>query len=547
MFDNKKNLFGTQSTTPTFSPVISASTLAPSPTIKLPTAPVQPPPVQISAPTITPIQQNPVPQPQAGQVVNNRYTDPQGNLRDAKTGAILDKTTGQPTNAFQQTPTDTTPAPTTPPPTQTQDITTPTQEETDQKSLMDKILGFFGSQKTSEQIRQEAETKAGVAQQQQFTDELFNEIQQIEAQNRNDVLSLQGQGRGIDQTILSRQANEINRQYAIKLEPKRALYQAAAGRLDRANQAVERAVNAELESQKQRLDYFRLAYDMNKDSLERADKKRAEQAQARLKQEERDYEQLKFNRTESLKIANAAVVGAQSLGVRIPDDVMSRIQNASTPEEALAFASPYLGVKERLEAQTEALQQQKIRLDIAQSLKKNNESVQTFANPIVQSVAQTSIKTIDSLKTASGINKAVGATKLARFTPFKADVMTGDVSSFIGSVEQLVSSLSKDALAQAKASGATFGALSDSEWKILGDSATKINAWRIKDEDSNEVVGYKTSEKVFRQELDRIANLAKLDYLIKGGSPEDINVIETNDGKFWSKNSDGSLTELRRQ
>jgi len=99
-------------------------------------------------------------------------------------------------------------------------------------------------------------------------------------------------------------------------------------------------------------------------------------------------------------------------------------------------------------------------------------------------------------------------------------------------------------LIRAKAQGATFGALSDSELQILSNSATKIESWAEKDGKGN-VVGYKVSEGTFKKELDRINNFAKLDYVLKGGDPANVGVQLMDDGKYWTKNSDGSFTQIQ--
>ena len=156
--------------------------------------------------------------------------------------------------------------------------------------------------------------------------------------------------------------------------------------------------------------------------------------------------------------------------------------------------------------------------------------------------AQGDIDLVDSLKTHKGLGSSVGTIKLTRFTPF--GVMTAKKSDFIASVEQLASQLSLESLIQAKSRGATFGALSEGEMRILSASASKIGTWRIIDKDGS-VEGYKTSEANFKKELDSISNFAKLDYILKGGDPASVGVQSMPDGTFWSVNSDGSYTQLR--
>lgn len=126
----------------------------------------------------------------------------------------------------------------------------------------------------------------------------------------------------------------------------------------------------------------------------------------------------------------------------------------------------------------------------------------------------------------------------------KASQLSGAEQDFIASTEQLVSGLTLDSLIEAKAEGATFGALSEGEMNVLAQSATKIGKWARKDTDGN-VIGYNIDEYSFQKELQTINNMAKLDYLRKGGKAEDIGVNITPDGRMWVKDFNDNLTEIR--
>lgn len=148
---------------------------------------------------------------------------------------------------------------------------------------------------------------------------------------------------------------------------------------------------------------------------------------------------------------------------------------------------------------------------------------------------------ISNLSLDKYLTSAVGPNALARisFTNFA----TGGKSNFIAGIEQVRSQLNLDALIQAKAQGATFGALSDQELKVLASSASKIGTWAVKDKNGN-ITGYKANEGDFRKELDKINNFAKMDYILKGGNPEDVGAKMLPDGTIWALNSDGTYTQL---
>src|SRR3990167_5573992 len=113
----------------------------------------------------------------------------------------------------------------------------------------------------------------------------------------------------------------------------------------------------------------------------------------------------------------------------------------------------------------------------------------------------------------------IGGTTLA--TQGVRDTLTGERQNFISGVEQIADQLNLDKLIQSKAQGATFGALSDNELRVLASAATRIGTWRVRDGNGN-IIGYNTSEANFRKEMDKINNFARLDYILKGGMPENV-------------------------
>ena len=78
-----------------------------------------------------------------------------------------------------------------------------------------------------------------------------------------------------------------------------------------------------------------------------------------------------------------------------------------------------------------------------------------------------------------------------------------DIARFIGGVEQLISSGTIKSLIDAKANGATFGALSDRELGIIAASFSKIGRWKVEAKDGR-VIGYNVSAKDMAEELNRI-------------------------------------------
>lgn len=119
----------------------------------------------------------------------------------------------------------------------------------------------------------------------------------------------------------------------------------------------------------------------------------------------------------------------------------------------------------------------------------------------LDTLAKEKFNTALKLKDSSWLNSAVGPNKLTRIAaPWNVWAKT----EFIAGVEQLVSGLTLQTLIDAKAKGATFGALSEGELRILASTASKIGSWARRDS-SGKVTGYDTTESAMKRELDNIA------------------------------------------
>lgn len=125
------------------------------------------------------------------------------------------------------------------------------------------------------------------------------------------------------------------------------------------------------------------------------------------------------------------------------------------------------------------------------------------------------VATAEALKEHSGLGAVVGPNFFGRIgTTYRN--LTGDAQEFISGVSKLVNGMTLQNLIDAKGQGATFGALSDAELRLLASSASKISTWEIKDSKGN-VTGYSASEAAFKQELDNIKMLTNRAILLKQG------------------------------
>lgn len=228
-------------------------------------------------------------------------------------------------------------------------------------------------------------------------------------------------------------------------------------------------------------------------------------------------------------------------------DVASKMSTIANVESQIAdreLMRPYDIAVKQSQLQTDAAQRANIQSQIESRRIQDAKDLQNLQGQPVQELAmnKSNVDLVGNLLKDSNLKGAVGPNRLARVS--LKNVFTGGKSNFIAGVEQLRSQLNLDTLIRAKSQGATFGALSDQELKILSNAGTKLGTWALKDKNGN-VTGYNASEKDFKEELTKVNNFAKLDYILKGGEPTEVGAQIMNDGTIWTKNSDGTMTKLR--
>lgn len=136
-------------------------------------------------------------------------------------------------------------------------------------------------------------------------------------------------------------------------------------------------------------------------------------------------------------------------------------------------------------------------------LSKALSDVQTYAQTNKDIALADKVNQILALKEHPGLNSSVGpvhGTRIAFVDQF------GNKDDFLGKVDQLISNFSLENLIQSKAEGATFGALSENELRMLSSAATTLGAWAVKDK-NNKIKYFDAPEKSFKEELQNMANI----------------------------------------
>ena len=361
---------------------------------------------------------------------------------------------------------------------------------------------------------------------------------------------------GITKAQAQDKINEISRVNTSTQADLAIIQMAKQGQYDSAKEIADRKVSALIEEQKIKIDTLKFVYDNNKELFTKAEQRQFEVAQA-------DRER-KLNQEEKrLQEVNAVALSALEAGA--PTRVVEKMFKAKTLAEATKLGGQYVGALDRQVKLANIAQSNASTARIYADIAKDRATEQAkkagvVLTPVSAARIQGEVSSLNNLATSSGIKGAVGTSfATRRTTGFFGNLgrtltlgnlqgvkgtVTGETSNFIAGVEQLREQSTLDKLVEAKASGATFGALSDGERQTLAAAASRLGTWAIKDK-NGKVVAYDTSEKEMKKELDTINNFKKLDYIYRGGNIADVGVIQTPDGRFATQNSDGTYTILK--
>jgi hypothetical protein len=479
-------------------------------------------------------------------------------------------------------------------PTPTPELTSTQDEAT--KTFTDYMASLTQAESDKPSFEAEyakAEKAAQIQQKQQLVNDYTLQQNNIIAQQMSDIQQVRNQSstEGGTAGILSAREDAINRSAAIKLYPIQAQLAAAQGNLEMAQERMNTMFDLKMKDAQSQYEYKNKILEATYSFMTAQQKERAD-----IKKQENDNT---FTlKRDTINYLRESVITAYKEGNTGLAAALSRIdENSTTADADIASAfKNYGGTSGGVKAPTI----QKINgVDMQWE-----PTTGTWVKPSVSATTgqdltadQLGISSVDDLINNNlGGSTAVGTSYLTRSTGFWGNIgrvltgvavgagggavagsvlpgpgtiggavigaglglfnallgggkqavsqLSGAEQDFIGSVEQLRSGLTLQSLIDAKEKGATFGALSEGEMNVLSQSATKIGEW-IRTDSNDNVIGYNIDEKSFKDELQKINNMAKLDYLKKGGNAEDIGVNITPDNRMWVQDWRGNLIEIK--
>ncbi len=389
-------------------------------------------------------------------------------------------------------------APFTAPTTQETQNLSSAQTQSD-KSLEDLTSAMFGGSSLESMSLSESE-KAGIPTLNKDLTDIENQLRQTDLNFRRERERLTVEP-GLTAAQRNARLADISRKQTSQLADLEIIRQARSNVLFNAESLVQKKVAAEFADQERNIDGLKFM-------AEKAEGKLKTQLELAAKKEERAYQVAKsqFETIENEKLQLVKNARANGAG----NSTLSAILSAKTLDEAYKNAGSW-GVS--IDDKIKQAQLNKIRSEIPKDIPETEqEKALTIASKIQD------FNSIINNKL--GFKLAVGPTRLNR-TAGALDLTSGGIGArqdFIASVEQLVSEETLNSLINAKAKGATFGALSEGELTLLKQTASKIGKW-AKTDKSGKVIGYEAPETSFMDELNTLKRLQVKAYEKATGKP----------------------------
>ena len=417
------------------------------------------------------------------------------------------------------------------------------------QAYLNTIQGLNDKKESASDTFKRIEKQSGLRQAQQDVQNYTSQINTITSNAQAQSLSLEGQGRGQTSSFVGGEQARISREAAIQALPIQALLANAQGNKELAQTHLDTRFKLEMQDAQSQYDYklkvvgavYEFASTQEKRSLDEIAQEKANEFT--LKRDEAQFTRDKFMKQMGIN-ADMAMFNAK----------------LSAENKATAVSPLSLANKESSINQLDGLARPSAGMSSAVGTSYLTRSTgfwgsigKVFTGMLAGTGAGAAAgSVVPGAGTLAGgvvggiIGTGVSAATIAKQAYSK---LSGSEQTFIGGVTQIIGQLTVDKLAQAKSAGVTFAGLSDGERGVVAESASLIKSYEIRKDGKldGQVLGYNASEKAMRNELNKINNFKRLDYVLQGGSPEAVGVQIMGDGSYQFRNTDGTISILFRQ
>ena len=314
----------------------------------------------------------------------------------------------------------------------------PTSGENTQDDITKQLLSLTESLGGKESAQLQAERQAGLPQLRQQLQDSANQLQALQKEQAAIPLQIQQEalGKGVTRAGIAPIETARLRENAIKALSVSAIAQTLQGNVALAQSQVDRAIDIEFGQQEQKLKFLQTAYEMNKDVLERQDKKRATALTIQLAERDRLLQDQKEARKQ---VYDVSLMAAQS---GADNATISKLQNARSPQEAITLAGSFLGEEFRQKVFQQQFERDLQKAQFNLAIDKFEEDKKQFGMEYALNQKKLAIDEFKALAEAGGDSSL---NNLAYAQQYAADgkIPTGMPKGAFGAISQMAKELPK--------------------------------------------------------------------------------------------------------
>lgn len=198
-----------------------------------------------------------------------------------------------------------------------------------QKSYLDRILGTKGEATLTSEAY-----KSGVDPAEAELKDINQQIFEEQVSNRKKIEALRKNTRGMFGGALEQEVDRVNRESVAKQADLAVIQLSKQGKYDSAKTIADRAVAAQLETQKNKNEALKVLYEDNKDNFTKAEQRQFESAQADRNRT--------LDANEKFLTYRANLIVEASKNQAIPTSVLRQAQLAKSQDEVAQILSPYM-------------------------------------------------------------------------------------------------------------------------------------------------------------------------------------------------------------
>jgi hypothetical protein len=313
--------------------------------------------------------------------------------------------------------------------------------------------------------REALRAQAGIVEKEERARNIYNDMEIRKREFEKEIRELQQNERGQGRSALNAEINDLQERAQRELADRAIQYNVALGDF----QAAERIVNAQIEdireTSQNKLNALQFTFNMLQNDMSESEKL---QAQTRIEEERTKA----ANQEWVLRTTYQNQLDTQRMGI-----------NAGLSQGSLTYdptTNSFVDNRPQQQAQQQAV-----------AMEQNIATANSLTEMISRADALLSNNT--GLRLSSGVNKQP-------LTPWTAN----QKNNFLADANFIIENLTFDKLAEMKARGVTFGALSDSELKKIGDASNVLSSMARRE--NGRLVGFDGNQAKLEEEIGKIKN-----------------------------------------